>query len=417
MEPTYNEQPYLPPRFTATVEEKLAAIVSFPAAYLYICFFLEWNSVYLTVFALVFCLGVALMHQKRQGGWEPWVWLGAMAVCLGAILLDRNRVWDTGLAILFIHGFAVYYCLCRADVLLEGRTSHLLPLDALYGVIIFPFGRFFLRIRVLVAMIRDGRKQRSSSLLWTLVAILAAVALLCLAGKLLSRADEGFAKLMLWLRLPEPGVALTDFLLRLLLSLPVGAYLYGLVAGAGRVTPEEMRTRGQTICHNLEKLRRVPNAVWLVLLAAFVLLYGVFFGVQGSYLFGAFTRTLPEGFTVAEYARQGFFALCKVMALTFVLLWLALRSAGKDQSQSKPLRIMATALLGESMLLAVTAASKLWLYIDCFGFTPLRLQSAWLIAVLFMGCVASLWSLWTGRRSVRAWAMLSGISLALLHLY
>ena len=73
-------------------------------------------------------------------------------------------------------------------------------------------------------------------------------------------------------------------------------------------------------------------------------------------------------------------------------------------------------ILAESLLLAVTAGSKLWLYIDCFGFTPLRLQSAWLIGVLSAGVLAALWSLWTNRRSVRAWAIFSGVSLALLHL-
>ena len=39
-----------------------------------------------------------------------------------------------------------------------------------------------------------------------------------------------------------------------------------------------------------------------------------------------------------------------------------------------------------------------------------------LIGVLSAGVLAALWSLWTNRRSVRAWAIFSGVSLALLHL-
>ena len=36
--------------------------------------------------------------------------------------------------------------------------------------------------------------------------------------------------------------------------------------------------------------------------------------------------------------------------------------------------------------LAAVAFSKIALYISVFGFTPKRLQSAWLVTVLFAGC-------------------------------
>ena len=75
---------------------------------------------------------------------------------------------------------------------------------------------------------------------------------------------------------------------------------------------------------------------------------------------------------------------------------------------------MCTVLLAQSILLAVTALSKLALYIACFGFTPLRLQSSWLVCVLLAGCAAWLVSLWTARRTCRAWLLFSGVTLALL---
>lgn len=115
--------------------------------------------------------------------------------------------------------------------------------------------------------------------------------------------------------------------------------------------------------------------------------------MQGSYLFGAFRHRLPAGFTVAQYARQGFFQLCMVMGVNFLLLWLVTHSS---RALNRPGRIMCTVLLAQSILLAVTALSKLALYIACFGFTPLRLQSSWLVCVLLAGCAAWLVSLWDG---------------------
>ncbi len=401
--------------FSATAKERLLALLSYPAAFLYVCAALAEGKtvrILFAVFTLVFCLGVEYAHRSVRAGWERWVWLACMALCVLPPLWGGGKVWEEH-TWLFLHGFAIYYVLCRADALMEGRTSHLLPADAFCGTILYPFANFFLRFRVLGTFSRRREKADGVTVLWSILAVILAACAFVLAGNLLSRADRGFAELVKSLFQPQ-RFKFGSLLVRLLLSLPVGAYVYGLAVGVGR--EQKVRERGERICAALERIRAVPVKVWIALLAVFALLYGVFFFVQGQYLFGAFTRTLPPDFTVAEYARQGFFELCKVMVLNFALLWLALRSAGESARTHRGLRAAATVILAESLLLAVTAGSKLWLYIDCFGFTPLRLQSAWLIASLSVGVICAIWSLWTARRTVRPWAIFSGLSLALLHL-
>ena len=403
--------------FTATPTERLVALLSYPAAFLYACAaFSEDKSahVLLAVFTLIFCLGVEYTYRKVRANWERWVWLAALILCVVPPLWGGNKVWE-GRSILFVHGFAIYYTLCRAGVLTEARTSHLLPADAFYGTIVYPFSNFFLRFRVLGTFPKKREKPGGMTILWSCLAILAAAVAFILAYILLTEADTGFANLTQSLFRFDTLDA-GPFLLRLLFSIPVGAYVFGLVAGVGRESSQKIHERGTRICDAVARMRAVPVMVWIIMLAFFALLYGTFFFVQGKYLFGAFTRTLPDDFTVAEYARQGFFELCKVMVLNFALLWLALRSAKTSPLSHTALRVLATVVLAESLLLAVTAGSKLWLYIDCFGFTPLRLQSAWLIASLAVGVICSICTLWTGRRSVRVWAVFSGVSLALLHL-
>ena len=175
--------------------------------------------------------------------------------------------------------------------------------------------------------------------------------------------------------------------------------------------------RGGTVCRAVEQLRRVPGAVWTVALGVFLALYVLFFCVQGTYLFGAFRRQLPDGFTVAVYARQGFFELCGVMALNFALLWLVTRTGERRAREDRVLLWMCMALLAAGTLFAVVALSKLGLYISCFGFTPRRLQSTWLVCVLLFGCAASGYSLLTGKKSFRAWMILGAVTLALLSVY
>ena len=83
-------------------------------------------------------------------------------------------------------------------------------------------------------------------------------------------------------------------------------------------------------------------------------------------------------------------------------------------SERKVSLALCVTLLAESILFAVIALSKLALYIDCFGFTPLRLQSTWLALVLLAGCAAALYSLITGRRSCRAWMIFGAVTLSAL---
>ena len=80
----------------------------------------------------------------------------------------------------------------------------------------------------------------------------------------------------------------------------------------------------------------------------------------------------------------------------------------------RPSLALCLVLLAESLLLAVVALSKLWLYIDCFGFTPLRLQSSWLVCVLILGCLAAGYSLTTGKKSLKLWLLIAMGSLSLL---
>ena len=235
--------------------------------------------------------------------------------------------------------------------------------------------------------------------------------LLAAAVSLLSAADNAFAALTAGLRRLLTVQSIPDVFLELILSLPVGAYLYGLALGTRRTEPAALAARTARLDGALAKLRRVPETVWCVLTGCFCAVYLLFFAVQGSYLFGAFRHRLPAGFTVAQYARQGFFQLCMVMGVNFLLLWLVTHSS---RALNRPGRIMCTVLLAQSILLAVTALSKLALYIACFGFTPLRLQSSWLVCVLLAGCAAWLVSLWTARRTCRAWLLFSGVTLALL---
>ena len=414
--------------FTAALPEILGALACYVLGWIWFDFgnaaLNHKNVIWLPVFVLGFIALTEWLHRGTKRPRESWVWLGCVAVLTAALVFDRCHAWrdefdNVDAVWYFLHIFAIWWVISRGGRLAELDSGRLLPLDTLDGFVIFPFKHFFLRIRCLwYGLTRIGRGEKrlgTAKLLWSAGAGLAALLLLLRAAKLLTAADSAFDSFLTrfgdWLRLDESDR------LQFFLSLPVGAYIFGLVAGSAREDAAAIRARGARLMNWLSTLRKVPNAVFAAALAVFAVFYLAFFALQGSYLFGAFTRTLPEGFVVAEYARQGFFELCRVMALNFALLWICARFAGAPLRENRLLRALATVLLAESLLFAVVAASKLGLYIDCFGFTPKRLQAAWLVTVLSAGCGCALWTLFTGKKSFRAWMIFGALSLSLLCLY
>ena len=414
------------PAFLPSAWERIAAFALYVFAYLYVRNL--WTlfrappqkRLWLLAFFAGFIVLAEALHRGVPRLRESWVWLGCACLCLASLLLGRGRAWGEAFTVLFLHGFAAWWLLSRSGRLSEGQSGRLLPLDALNVFVLIPFRHFFLRLRTVwftLTHLRGERSPGAATLGFSALALAAAAGLFIIAAGLLMRADGGFAALLtqtaslFHLKLDDV------FASRLTFSLPVGAYLFGMLAGTARTQPERLRERGGRVCAWLMRLRRVPCGVWCALVGVFCLFYAVFFAVQFRYLFGAFTRTLPEGFIVSQYAREGFFELCKVMTVNFVLLWLAVRSAKEPLREKRALLLLVLVLLGESLLFAVVAASKLVLYIDCFGFTPKRLLSSWLVCVLAFGCVCAGIRLLREKRTFRMWLFFSAVTAALLTLY
>ena len=414
--------------FSASRREIWIALAMYIAAYLYInrIFFhsidgMDSGGVWLAVFTLLIIGMTEALHWKKPRPAESWIWLGCLALIEIGVLTQRSTVWNSGQSMLFLHLAFVWWVLSRSGALFEGRTGRLLPADAVFGFFITPFANFFLRIRCLFFGVRQlkpkQKRTKPETVGWSVFAVVLAAVFFVIAFQLLAGADTHFrtalARFLKSFTFRWEGF--DDFIGTFLFSLPVGAWLFGLIAGTGRIRNEDKAAHVKGIDDFLAAIRKVPTLVWVGLTAAFCVLYAVFFALHTPYLLGAFTRNLPTGYTLSRYARQGFFELCKLMAVNFALLWIITRMSRETVWTHKGLKIISLVLLAESLMFAVIAASKLWLYIDCFGYTPLRLQSAWLICSLAFGCLCAIWSILRKRQTFRAWVIFSAVTLTALH--
>ncbi len=121
-------------------------------------------------------------------------------------------------------------------------------------------------------------------------------------------------------------------------------------------------------------------------LGALSVAYIIYLFSQLAYFFSAFSGLLPEDFTVAEYARRGFFEMCAVCAINLLIMFLTSVLCRKNEN-GLPTAVKALNMfLGVfSIILIVTAISKMALYIDRLGMTRLRIYTS--VFMIFLGFV------------------------------
>lgn len=140
----------------------------------------------------------------------------------------------------------------------------------------------------------------------------------------------------------------------------------------------------------------MPNWEWAVPLAVLDVLFIGFVAVQATVLFGGHSHVLEtDGLTYAEYARQGFWQLLWVSALTLLVLGVVIRVAGRENPPDRRLlRVLVGILCGTSVVVVISAIHRMWLYQQAYGFSTERLMvitiELWLGAVFVFVALAGI---------------------------
>ena len=109
------------------------------------------------------------------------------------------------------------------------------------------------------------------------------------------------------------------------------------------------------------------------------LVVGLFVVLQIAYLFGGQSTLVAAGMTYSDYARRGFFELVAAACLAGGVV-VALETT--VERRSRPYLAALLALIGLTAVVLVSAALRLRLYQDAYGWTELRLYVLMTIAAL-----------------------------------
>jgi hypothetical protein len=119
-------------------------------------------------------------------------------------------------------------------------------------------------------------------------------------------------------------------------------------------------------------------------------LFIIFTLIQARYLFGGEDSIRNFGFTYAEYARRGFFELLFVVFFAFIIVFLLEKAVLKNENDShkKSFVLASLSLIVLVILIIIAAFKRLALYIQAYGLTEDRFNSAvfviWLAAVFLL---------------------------------
>ncbi|MEU9824208.1 DUF4153 domain-containing protein [Micromonospora chersina] len=330
----------------AVLAGALGAAFFVPLSRVGIGWFLGWLTLTLGVLVAVRRRTAELPRTERliRGGWA------AAALVLLAVLAFRNAWWLVTLCVLGALG-------CATLAIVGGRLVR----SILFGLAAAPFAAF----RGLPWVRRHvSASPEAGTLRKVTGSVVATVLVLLVFGSLLSSADAAFSEVLTAI-VPEINIG-TVF--RWVFLAAVG----GLIAVAAVYTlaaPPDLSTVDKP------SSRRLAVLEWAPAIGALTLLFAGFVIVQFTVLFGGQRHVQKvAGLSYSEYARSGFWQLLFVTLLTLAVLGGVSRWASRERPVERHLlRVLLGLLSALSVVIVVSALSRMWTYQKVYSFTGERI--------------------------------------------
>ena len=373
-----------------------------------------------SVFALVFFLfsmlwaDFALLHGFRLGFTIATALFFVLMTAYLAVKGVRLRLYPLCCGLMAVAGsipFAIYH-----DTLIELVSfAAIILLLALYGaqlsgccryspggfrciadvansVLIYPVQFMGVSLRSLFSKTPppessdDSAEKPKKPTRKILLGVLCAVPVLAVIIPLLIRSDLYFEQL-----LSHFSLNIKDLVIRLLLGVLLFPFLFSLLFAWKKKLPLSESSPVSSAPKGAD-----PVAIQSFL-SALSVVYLVYLMTQTAYFFSAFRGLLPQGFEegVTEYARRGFFEMCAIAAINLAILFLTMVLVRKEEGRiPRFTQILGTFLCLFTILLIGTALSKMFLYIDYYGMTRLRIITSCFMVFLVLVFLAVGIRLW-----------------------
>ncbi len=269
------------------------------------------------------------------------------------------------------------------------------------------FGAFFHGIGDMPDAVKtavSAKTEKSKKTLGILAGVLCAVPVLAVVIPLLVSSDVAFESLISKIT-PDLG----PLAAQIIITVFVSPFIIGFAVSLKKRESSVFKSR---------KSKGFDTAFLASFFTALSICYIVYLFTQLAYFFSAFSGLLPQDykFSYAEYARRGFFELCAIAGINLVLIFfMIIFSRKKDGKIPVILKIFGCFIGAFTLLITATAISKMYMYIQNYGMTVLRIGTSVFMIIMALTFFAVIIRLFSDKINVLRFALLiSGVALVLL---
>ena len=359
------------------------------AVSLIVCGFIYWNFGIITVsegasvfiFTSLIC-AVTYTYMRRKGYRQNRQSLlclaGIFALAASYVIFDLSM---QTLCVMVLQMLFIYWIAATTGMRIRDNLSVYVTGDLIKQVFVIPFSNFFSG----PAAIGNACKGRKicRTLLMVAAGAIITIPVAWVVITLLTEADETFGAIM------EDFKRLfaldwTNYFLEFILGIPVALYIFGLAFGdTNKSAHGRMSFSIESITAKSGAIHCIPAAIACTVMTLLNVIYAIFLAVQASHMLSAFRGILPGDTTYAEYARSGFFQLCAVAVINLIVVICVqsfVRSFEGKASISIKIEIAVISVF--TIGLAATAFRKMYMYIETYGLTQLRVYTSMFMVFL-----------------------------------
>lgn len=228
---------------------------------------------------------------------------------------------------------------------------------------------------------RQGDGERS---LTAALGLCAALALVSALLPILSSADALFASAARE-ALEFVQTHFSEALWKLAAALIMTPFVFGLLYGLRHAQPRKPTQAGSL---------RADGLLFAIILGALDGLYLLFLTVQSAGLFGGPEYLAQRGLSYAEWARSGFFQMTGVTTVNLAAVLAAVVLSRRQGGSWTSVRLLSSALAGESLVLLASAAWRMTLYVSAYGLSFKRFMTYWGMGMMALFLLAALEKIW-----------------------
>lgn len=320
---------------------------------------------------------VAYMVYIVQRLEKKWKFINTFLSSILVLLGISNSV--TGdIEIIFFNYVVIIILVCTNTMLLydgTGQKNVLKSIGKLLETTIKIIGNFGRPFSHLSQYIKSAGNKKSEKSRYIIIGIFSAIPVVLLVILLLASADsvfrEGIRQILGFENIVVNLIGIIlFFIIGYMISYSVSLFL---------------NQNENAVESNSNKLAALPVTIVVTIVTG---IYAIFSMVQIVYLFIG-KGTLPNGYTYAEYAREGFFQLLFLCAINVVAVLVCMELVEK----SKTLKITLYPLCLCTIIMTLSSAYRMKMYIGEYGLTSLRIYVLWILLVIITVLVGMIFKL------------------------